>query len=83
MEPAYKALENRLRRKAKKLGLKLTKSWAANEEFYGPMGYRIIDKYNSILAGSCEVLLLTELSDIMDQMEKEIEEVGEVYSVWD
>ena len=72
-----------MRRRAKSLGLKLTKSWSEYDAFGNPGGYRIIDKYNGILAGSCEDLLLKDVSDILDQMEKEIEEFGEVYSQWD
>jgi len=83
MEPRQKALESRMRRKAKKLGLTLTKSWSDSDAFGYPGGYRIIDRYNSILAGSCDPLQLKDVSEILDQMEKEIREVGEVYSLRD
>jgi hypothetical protein len=83
MEPKQKALESKLRRKAKRLGLTLTKSWSDSDAYGFPGGYRIINKYNDILAGSCDNLLLKDLSDILDQMEKEIDEIGDVYSLWD
>lgn len=83
MEPKQKALESRLRRRAKRLGLTLTKSWSDSDAYGFPGGYRITDKDNSLLLGAHDVVLLKDLSDILDQMEKEIEECGEVVSIWD
>ena len=85
MKPEQKALESRLRRRANKLGLYITKSWSMDDACGFPAGYRIIRRAdNDILAGSCDHdLLLQNLSAILDQMEKEIEEFGDIVSIWD
>jgi len=55
MRPEQKALEVRLRRRANKLGLYVTKSRSEYDAFGHPRGYHIIRQaFNDILVGSCD-----------------------------
>lgn len=70
-----KVYENRLRRKAARLGLALRKSRARRLYLNNQGGYRIVDPYhNFIVAGERFDLSLEEVEAFLDDYEQELYE---------
>jgi hypothetical protein len=70
-----KVYENRLRRKAARLGLALRKSRARRLHLNDRGGYRIVDPYhNFIVAGERFDLSLEEVEAFLDDYEQELYE---------
>ena len=66
-----KAEENRLRRWANRLGLKLVKSRARNWHVHNQQGYMLIDpSYNAVVRGGDFEYDLQDVADALDEMEQ-------------
>ena len=67
MENNLKVIENRLRRHAKKQGLKIEKSRVRNTHFNNQGGYQLIDYYtNAVIKGANYDLSLEEISNYIE-----------------